>query len=111
MRDLARPMIALYVGGMGARGRNFYNDLAQRYGFEAEAREIQDLYLDGKKDEAAAAVPEGLLEAATICGPEGYVRDRIAAYKQAGVTSLNITPFGPDVPALVSQVKEWATHA
>jgi F420-dependent oxidoreductase-like protein len=111
MRDLARPMIALYVGGMGARGRNFYNDLAQRYGFEAEAKEIQDLYLDGKKDEAAAAVPDGLLEAATICGPEGYVRDRIAAYKEAGVTSLNVTPIASDVPALVTQLKEWTTHA
>jgi F420-dependent oxidoreductase-like protein len=111
MRDLARPMIALYVGGMGARGRNFYNDLAQRYGFEAEAKQIQDLYLDGKKKEAAAAVPDGLLEAATICGPEGYVRDRMAAYKEAGVTSLNVTPIAPDVPALVTQLKEWATHA
>jgi F420-dependent oxidoreductase-like protein len=111
MRDLARPMIALYVGGMGARGRNFYNDLACRYGFEAEAKEIQDLYLDGKKDEAAAAVPDGLLEAATICGPEGYVRDRIAAYKGAGVTSLNVTPIAPDVPALVTQLKDWVTHA
>ena len=111
MRELARPMIALYVGGMGARGRNFYNDLAQRYGFEAEAKEIQDLYLDGEKDEAAAAVPDGLLEAATICGPEGYVRDRIAAFKAAGVTSLNVTPIAPDVPALVTQLKEWVTHA
>jgi F420-dependent oxidoreductase-like protein len=111
MRDLARPMIALYVGGMGARGRNFYNDLACRYGFEAEAKEIQDLYLDGKKDEAAAAVPDGLLEAATICGPEGYVRDRIAAYKEAGVTSLNVTPIAPDTPALVTQLKEWVAHA
>ena len=111
MRDLARPMIALYVGGMGARGRNFYNDLACRYGFEAEAKEIQDLYLDGKKDEAAAAVPDGLLEAATICGPEGYVRDRIAAYKESGVTSLNVTPIAPDAPALVTQLKEWAAHA
>jgi F420-dependent oxidoreductase-like protein len=110
MRDLARPMIALYVGGMGARGRNFYNDLAQRYGYEAEAVEIQDLYLDGRKEEAAAAVPDGLLEAATICGPEGYVRDRIAAYKEAGVTSLNVTPIASDVPALVTQLKEWATH-
>jgi F420-dependent oxidoreductase-like protein len=110
-RELARPMIALYVGGMGARGRNFYNDLAQRYGFEAEAVKIQDLYLDGKKDEAAAAVPDGLLEAATICGPEGYVRDRIAAFKEAGVTSLNVTPLAADVPALVSQLKEWVTHA
>ena len=111
MRDLARPMIALYVGGMGAKGRNFYNDLACRYGFEAEAKEIQDLYLDGKKDEAAAAVPDGLLEAATICGPEGYVRDRIAAYKEAGVTSLNVTPIAPDTPALVTQLKDWVTHA
>jgi F420-dependent oxidoreductase-like protein len=111
MRDLARPMIALYVGGMGARGRNFYNDLAKRYGFEAEAVKIQDLYLDGKKDEAAAAVPDGLLEAATICGPEGYVRDRIAAFKDAGVTSLNVTPLAEDVPALVTQLKEWVTAA
>ena len=111
MRDLARPMIALYVGGMGARGRNFYNDLARRYGFEAEAVKIQDLYLDGKKDEAAAAVPDGLLEAATICGPEGYVRDRIAAFKAAGVTSLNVTPIAADVPALITQLKDWATHA
>ena len=111
MRDLARPMLALYVGGMGARGRNFYNDLARRYGFEAEAVKIQDLYLDGKKDEAAAAVPDGLLEAATICGPEGYVRDRIAALKAAGVTSLNVTPIAADVPALITQLKDWATHA
>jgi F420-dependent oxidoreductase-like protein len=111
MRDLARPMIALYVGGMGARGRNFYNDLAKRYGFEAEAVKIQDLYLDGNKDEAAAAVPDGLLEAATICGPEGYVRDRIAAFKEAGVTSLNVTPLAEDVPALVTQLKEWVTAA
>jgi len=111
MRDFARPMIALYVGGMGARGRNFYNDLAGRYGFEAEAVKIQDLYLDGKKDEAAAAVPDGLLEAATICGPEGYVRDRLAAYKEAGITSLNVTPIAEDVPALVTQLKDWATHA
>jgi F420-dependent oxidoreductase-like protein len=107
LRDLARPMLALYVGGMGARGRNFYNDLARRFGYEAEAEKIQDLYLEGQKDEAAAAVPPGLLEAATICGPEGYVRDRIAAYKDTGVTVLNVTPIGGDVPALVGQLKEW----
>jgi F420-dependent oxidoreductase-like protein len=107
LRDLARPMLALYVGGMGAKGRNFYNDLARRFGYEAEAEKIQDLYLDGHKDEAAAAVPPGLLEAATICGPEGYVRDRIAAYADAGVTVLNVTPIGGDVPALVGQLKEW----
>jgi F420-dependent oxidoreductase-like protein len=107
MRDLARPMLALYVGGMGARGHNFYNDLARRFGYEAEAEKIQDLYLDGQKDEAAAAVPPGLLEAATICGPEGYVRDRIAAYKDTGVTVLNVTPIAPDVRALVGRLKEW----
>ena len=111
LRDLARPMIALYVGGMGARGRNFYNDLARRFGYEAEAEEIQGLYLDGRKDEAAKAVPEGLLEAATICGPEGYVRDRIAAYKASGVTMLNVTPIASDVPALVTRLKDWVTHA
>ncbi|HEX8804409.1 MAG TPA: LLM class F420-dependent oxidoreductase [Acidimicrobiales bacterium] len=111
MRDLARPMVALYVGGMGAKGRNFYNDLACRYGFEAEAARIQDLYLDGHKDEAAAVVPEALLEATTLCGPEGYVRDRLAAYKEAGVTSLNVTPIAADVPTLVTQVKDWIEHA
>jgi alkanesulfonate monooxygenase SsuD/methylene tetrahydromethanopterin reductase-like flavin-dependent oxidoreductase (luciferase family) len=111
MRDLARPMVALYVGGMGARGRNFYNDLVKRYGFEAEAEKIQDLYLDGQKEEAAAAVPEALLEATTIVGPEGYVRDRLAAYKAAGVTNLNVTPIAQDVPALVTQLKEWLEHA
>ncbi len=110
MRDLARPMLALYVGGMGAKGRNFYNDLARRFGYEAEAEKIQDLYLDGRKDEAAAAVPPGLLEAATICGPEGYVRDRIAAYRDTGVTVLNVTPIGPDVPALVGRLKEWIEY-
>jgi F420-dependent oxidoreductase-like protein len=110
MRDLARPMLALYVGGMGAKGRNFYNDLARRFGYEAEAEKIQDLYLDGRKDEAAAAVPPGLLEAATICGPEGYVRDQIAAYRDTGVTVLNVTPIAPDVPALVGRLKEWIGH-
>jgi alkanesulfonate monooxygenase SsuD/methylene tetrahydromethanopterin reductase-like flavin-dependent oxidoreductase (luciferase family) len=92
LRQLSRPNIALYVGGMGARGKNFYNELARRYGFEAEAAEIQDLYLAGRKDEAAAAVPEELLEKTTLCGPEGYVRERLAAYREAGVTHLQVAP-------------------
>ena len=87
-------MTALYVGGMGARGRNFYNTLVRRYGFEKEAERIQDLYLDGKKDEAAAAVPDELLEVTSLIGPAGYVKDRIAAYREAGVTVLNVTPGG-----------------
>jgi F420-dependent oxidoreductase-like protein len=111
VRDLARPMLALYIGGMGARGRNFYNDLAVRYGYEAEAKEIQDLYLDGKKDEAAKVVPAELLEAITLCGPEGYVRERIAAHKAAGVTILNVTPVAQDVPALVGQLRQWVEDA
>jgi len=107
VRELARPMVALYVGGMGAKGKNFYNDLVKRYGFEAEAEAIQDLYLDGKKDEAAKLVPDELLEATTLCGPEGYVKERIAAYKESGVTVLNVTPIGPDPVKLIEQVKTW----
>ncbi|MBX6389699.1 MAG: LLM class F420-dependent oxidoreductase [Frankia sp.] len=109
--DLMRPMLALYIGGMGARGRNFYNDLARRYGYEQEAKLIQDLYLDGKKKEAEAAVPADLLRAMSLIGPESYVRERIAALREAGVTTLNITPIAPDHQgrvALIEQVKEWA---
>jgi F420-dependent oxidoreductase-like protein len=107
VREFARPMVALYVGGMGARGRNFYNDLACRYGFEKEAKLIQDLYLDGKKNEAAAEVPNELLELTALVGPEGYVKERIAAFKEAGVTNLMITPIGPDPAKIVGQIKEW----
>jgi F420-dependent oxidoreductase-like protein len=107
VREFARPMTALYVGGMGAKGRNFYNDLLKRYGYEAEAEAIQDLYLDGKKDEAARLVPDDLLEATSLCGPEGYVRERLAAFKESGVTVLNVTPVGPDPVKLIEQVKGW----
>jgi F420-dependent oxidoreductase-like protein len=111
IRELARPMTALYVGGMGAKGRNFYNDLVKRYGFEAEAEAIQDLYHDGKKEEAAKLVPDALLEATTLCGPEGYVKERIAAFKESGVTVLNVTPIGSDPVKLVEQVKGWIDDA
>ncbi|MBO3737660.1 LLM class F420-dependent oxidoreductase [Actinoplanes flavus] len=105
LRDLARPIVALYVGGMGARGRNFYHDVVSRYGFEAEADRIQELYLSGHKEEAAAAVPDELLELTSLIGPESYVRDRIAAYKEAGVTVLNVIPFG-DPLRQIARVKE-----
>ncbi|HEX6511573.1 MAG TPA: LLM class flavin-dependent oxidoreductase, partial [Chloroflexota bacterium] len=98
LRDLERPHLALYVGGMGARDKNFYNELAVRYGFEHEASEVQDLYLAGKRQQAAAAIPQALLEGTTLIGPESYVRERIAAYKAAGVTVLNVTPVGPEPP-------------
>ena len=96
LRDLARPNTALYVGGMGARGKNFYNDLARRYGYVDEALEIQDLYLDGKKDEAAAAVPADWLEKSSLVGPPSYIKERVAAFKEAGVTVLAVNPIGPD---------------
>ena len=94
MRGLGRPMTALYVGGMGARGKNFYNELFASYGYEKEAKQIQDLYLDGKKQEAAAAVPESFIEATTLIGPEGFVKERLAALKESGVTSLNVMLTG-----------------
>jgi F420-dependent oxidoreductase-like protein len=109
IRDFARSMVALYVGGMGARERNFYNQLFQRYGYEAEAREIQDLYLAGKKREAAEAVPAEFLEQTSLCGDEAYVGDRIAQYREAGVTVLNVTPVAPDLEgqqAMLRTVKE-----
>jgi F420-dependent oxidoreductase-like protein len=108
VRDLARPMVALYVGGMGARGQNFYNALVQRYGYEDAAAEIQDLYLSGKKQEAEATVPAELLELTSLVGPEGYIKERLAAYREAGVTMLNITPVGPDPSAIIEKLKAWS---
>ncbi|MBK5221877.1 MAG: LLM class F420-dependent oxidoreductase [Acidimicrobiia bacterium] len=108
VRDGGRGMTALYVGGMGARGRNFYNDLFCRYGHEAEAKEIQDLYLDGKKDEAAAKIPDDFLEQSSLFGDEGFVRDQIQAYKESGVTALSIQPVGPNPLEIIEKVKAWA---
>ncbi|MFI0445171.1 LLM class F420-dependent oxidoreductase [Actinomadura sp. 6N118] len=109
--EFGRPMAALYIGGMGAKGKNFYNDLCRRYGWEKEAEEIQDLYLDGKKDEAAAKVPYELLEKMSLIGSEGHVRERLAAMKESGITTLNVTPVAGDHKArlaLIEKVKEMA---
>jgi len=94
MRGMGRHMTALYVGGMGARGKNFYNELFAGYGYEDEAKKIQDLYLDGKKQEAAAAIPDSFIEATTLIGPEGFVKERLAALKESGVTTLNVNLIG-----------------
>ncbi|GAA4547066.1 LLM class F420-dependent oxidoreductase [Amycolatopsis samaneae] len=102
--DHLRGMLALYIGGMGARGKNFYNDLACRYGYEAEAKQIQDLYLDGKKEEAAAAVPAELLRAISLVGPAGYVKERLAAFEEAGATTLVVNPLLPGREARVEAV-------
>jgi len=95
LRDHYRPRMALYIGGMGSRQTNFYNDLISRYGYEEEAVKIQDLYLAGQKKEAEALVPASLLEAITLIGPRSYVKERIAAYQEVGVTTLSISPIGP----------------
>ncbi|MFD9570018.1 LLM class F420-dependent oxidoreductase [Streptomyces sp. NPDC059982] len=106
-RDLARPQIALYVGGMGAPGKNFYNDLAVAYGYGEQARRIQELYLSGRVRDAAAAVPDEFCELMTLCGPAGYVRERVEAFREAGVTMLNVTPVGPEPARLIETVKSW----
>ena len=104
--EFGRPMAALYIGGMGAKGKNFYNDLARRYGYEKEAEEIQDLYLDGKKQEAAAKIPYELLQKISLIGTEGFVRDRLAVLKESGVTTLNVTPIATDHEARVKLIEK-----
>jgi len=86
--EFVKPVLALYIGGMGARGKNFYNDLACRYGFEAEAKKIQDLFLDGKKQEAAATVPDELADEVSLVGPPARIKDRLAAWRESGVTTM-----------------------
>ena len=107
--EFLRPMYALYVGGMGARGKNFYNELAQHYGYEKEAKEIQDLYLDGKKKEAEALVPMEWMEQSNLVGPASYVQERIAAFKEAGVSHLSIVPATDNPAATISQLKDWVS--
>ena len=103
--DDQRPFVALYAGGMGARGRNFYNDVVRGYGWADAAREIQDLYLGGKKDAAAAAVPQEMIEAMSLIGPRGHVAERLAAFAEAGVTTVNVTPLGGSTAERVAQVE------
>jgi len=106
-RQLARSMYALYIGGMGARGKNFYNTVFQRQGYADEAKLVQDLYLDGRKEEAAAALPDDFVDRVTLIGEPGYVKERIAALRSVGVTHLHVNPVTADAPKLLSQVKEW----
>jgi F420-dependent oxidoreductase-like protein len=101
--DRIKPNLALYIGGMGARGKNFYNDLACRYGFEAEAKEIQDLYLAGRKDEAAAKVPNALADEVALVGPPERIKDRLAAWKESPVGTLNVATAQPKVLRLLAE--------
>ena len=102
--DAVRHHAALYIGGMGARGKNFYNSLAMRYGFEQAATEIQALYLDGKKQAAAAAVPEKLVRGLSLIGPAGFIAERLAAHEAAGVTCLLVSPMASDHCDQVAQM-------
>jgi len=92
-RDAVRPLLALYVGGMGSREKNFYNQLVSRYGFEDAAKKVQDLYLEGKKDEAAAALPDELIDQTTLVGSADHIKERLAVYKDAGVGTLMCSPM------------------
>lgn len=93
--ERVRAELALYVGGMGTRGQNFYHELACRYGYEAKAKLVQDLYIDGKNEAAAAVLPDELVRAVSLVGPHGYGRERLAAFRDARVTTLYVTFLEP----------------
>ncbi len=102
LREYVRPQLALYIGGMGAKGQNFYTRLAERYGFETEAHDIQDLYLAGRKDEAAEKVPEELVHAVSLVGTQDEVAEQVREFATAGVTQLNIAPLDGDHAATLT---------
>ncbi|MFI1708644.1 LLM class flavin-dependent oxidoreductase [Streptomyces griseoruber] len=106
---LVRPQLALYLGGMGAPGKNFHNDLARRYGFGGAAATVQELYLSGRKDEAAAAVLADLLRATSLIGPASYVAERLAAFRAAGVTSLQVRPMAHHTAQRLADVEKLGT--
>jgi F420-dependent oxidoreductase-like protein len=110
-RNMMRPGLALYIGGMGSRKQNFYNRLVQRYGFEAQAAEIQDLYLAGNKDAAAAAIPAELIDLVSLAGPREFVRDRLRAFREAGVGTLLVAPIAFTTEDRVAQLREIAELA
>ena len=104
-RDAMRPMLSLYVGGMGSREQNFYNRLVSTYGFEAAAKEVHDLYLAGRKSEAAMALPDALIDAVSIVGPRDQARERVRAFKNAGVDTLIVSPMAMDNSARKQQLR------
>ena len=110
-RNLMRPVLALYIGGMGSRKQNFYNNLVQRYGFEAAAAEVQDLYLEGKKEEAGEAIPDVLIDSICLCGPRDVVHDRLQAFRDAGVGTLMVSPMAFTADDRVEQLRAVAELA
>jgi F420-dependent oxidoreductase-like protein len=104
LRDSLKPYLALYVGGMGAKGRNFYNSLVRRYGWEAEAERIQDLYLGGQQREAIAAVPDELVDAVSLIGPKERIRERLAAWRETPVTTLVVGSPQPEALQVLAEL-------
>ena len=104
LRDAIKPHIALYVGGMGAKGKNFYNSLISRYGWEAEAAEIQELYLGGRQREAIAAVPDELVDAVALVGPKERIRDRLDAWRETPVTTLIVGSPQPEALQVLAEL-------
>ena len=104
-RNAMRPMLALYVGGMGSREQNFYNRLVSSYGFESAAREVQDLYLEGRRNEAMMALPDELIDLVSIVGPRDKARDKIRAFQEAGVDTLIVSGMAIDTPARIEQLR------
>jgi F420-dependent oxidoreductase-like protein len=103
-REFLKPYYALYIGGMGARGKNFYNDLAARYGFEAEARKVQDLYLDGLKRDAAAAIPDAFVDEVALVGPKERIAERVDAWRESGATSLLASAQQPEALRALAEI-------
>jgi hypothetical protein len=107
-RNLMRPVLALYIGGMGSRQQNSYNNLVRRYGFESAAEEVQDLYLAGEREQAGEAISDELIDMVSLCGPRNFVRDRLAAYRDAGVGTLMITPMAFTAEDRIEQLRAVA---
>jgi F420-dependent oxidoreductase-like protein len=103
-RAAIKPQLALYVGGMGARGKNFYNELVSRYGYEGDAKRIQDLYLSGKKEDAAAAVPDALVDEIALCGPKERIGERLGAWKSSGISTLIVGARTPDAVRVMAEL-------
>jgi F420-dependent oxidoreductase-like protein len=110
-RDLMRPFVALYIGGMGSREKNFYKELVTRYGYGEQAQKIQDLYLDHKYDEAMAAIPAELIDKTALCGPKEAIAERLSVYRDAGVGTLLVTPVAADLEGRVKMLRELSELA
>lgn len=102
--DAVKPQLGLYIGGMGAKGRNFYNDLAKRYGYEEVAEKVQDLYLSGKQQEAIAAIPDKLVDEVALCGPKERIRERLTEWKKVPVTTLNVLSSSADAIRVMAEL-------